>query len=111
MSPLDRLNPEPIPVGSLLEVLKPSHRESDAAAQGGDDGPGGSSAITRRINLEGYARKLRLKLVDLSEGRAVVEMVPMEDDANIFGMVHGGPFFLSWMRRFRPSAIPTEGWP
>ena len=43
--------------------------------------------------MEGYAEKLGLKLVRLSPGGAVVEMVPQKDDENIFGMVHGGAFF------------------
>ncbi len=34
-----------------------------------------------------------LKLVELSSGRAVVEMVPQKNDENIFGMVHGGAIF------------------
>jgi len=61
------------------------------------------SAISRRVKEEGYARKLELKLMELSEGRAVVEMVPMEDDANIFGMVHGGAIFSLMDEAFQAS--------
>jgi acyl-CoA thioesterase len=53
--------------------------------------------------MEGYARKLGLELVELSEGRAVVEMVPMEGDANIFGMVHGGAIFSLMDEAFQAS--------
>ncbi|MCF8142743.1 MAG: hotdog fold thioesterase [Deltaproteobacteria bacterium] len=61
------------------------------------------SAIAERVRSEGYARKLGLKLVEVSEGCAVVEMVPMEDDANIFGMVHGGAIFSLMDEAFQAS--------
>jgi acyl-CoA thioesterase len=61
------------------------------------------SAITRRVKVEGYADKLGLKLVDLSEGRAVVEMSPRQDDTNIFGMVHGGAIFSLMDEAFQAS--------
>ncbi len=51
------------------------------------------SAIVERVSVEGYAGKMGLKLVELSTGGAVVEMVPRKDDENIFGMVHGGAIF------------------
>ena len=38
------------------------------------------SAIMERVSNEGYAKKLGLKLVELSSGGAVVEMVPQKDD-------------------------------
>jgi acyl-CoA thioesterase len=50
-------------------------------------------AILKKVEEEGYAKKLDLHPVDLSEGRAVVEMIPGEQDTNIFGMVHGGAIF------------------
>jgi acyl-CoA thioesterase len=61
------------------------------------------SAIARRVETEGYARKLGLRLVTVSEGRAVVEMSPREDDANIFGMVHGGAIFSLMDEAFQAS--------
>jgi acyl-CoA thioesterase len=61
------------------------------------------SAITSRVKTEGYACKLGLKLVELSEGRAVVEMSPRENDANIFGMVHGGAIFSLMDEAFQAS--------
>ena len=50
-------------------------------------------AIRNRVENESYARKLGLKLVDLSAGYAVVEMAPGKDTENIFGMTHGGAIF------------------
>lgn len=61
------------------------------------------SAIAERVQSEGYARKLGLQLLEVSEGRAVVEMLPMEDDANIFGMVHGGAIFSLMDEAFQAS--------
>ena len=61
------------------------------------------SAIERRMSSEGYARKLGLRLVALSAGRAVVEMVPKGDDANIFDMVHGGAIFSLMDEAFQAS--------
>jgi len=61
------------------------------------------SSIAEQINKEGYARKLGLKLVEISEGRAVVEMVPKADDANMFGMVHGGAIFSLMDEAFQAS--------
>jgi acyl-CoA thioesterase len=51
-----------------------------------------SSFFTRVAN-EGYAGKLGLKLIELTPGHAIVEMVPCKEDTNIFGMVHGGAIF------------------
>ncbi len=51
------------------------------------------AAIENQVAIEGYAEKLGLKLVELSSGRAVVEMMPRKGDENIFGMVHGGAIF------------------
>ena len=51
------------------------------------------AAITSRVAERGYARKLGLKLVDLSDGYAAVEMTPDYDDTNLFGMIHGGAVF------------------
>ena len=51
------------------------------------------SSIFERVAEEGYARKLGLSLISLAPGRAVVEMQPQSDTANIFGMTHGGAIF------------------
>jgi len=61
------------------------------------------SAIMERVSNEGYAEKLGLKLVELSSGRAVVEMMPQKDDENIFGMVHGGAIFSLMDEAFQVS--------
>lgn len=61
------------------------------------------AAIARQTKVEGYARKMGLELSALSEGRAVVEMVPTENDANIFGMVHGGAIFSLMDEAFQAS--------
>ena len=50
-------------------------------------------AILKRVEKEGFALKLNLRPVSLGEGRAVVEMIPGDQDTNIFGMVHGGAIF------------------
>ena len=50
-------------------------------------------SIIRKVGIESYARKLGLRLVDLSAGYAVVEMAPSKDIENIFGMTHGGAIF------------------
>lgn len=39
---------------------------------------------------EGYARKVGMRLVDLDEGYALVEMTPGAEDINLHGAVHGG---------------------
>ena len=51
------------------------------------------SSIFNRVANEGYADKLGLRLVELTPGHAVVEMVPQKNTDNIFGMVHGGAIF------------------
>ena len=61
------------------------------------------SAIMERVSREGYAEKMGLKLVELSSGHAVVEMVPRNDDENIFGMVHGGAVFALMDEAFQIS--------
>jgi acyl-CoA thioesterase len=49
--------------------------------------------IRRRVEREPYAAKLGLRLLELEPGRAVVEMAPRNDVANILGMTHGGAIF------------------
>lgn len=46
-----------------------------------------------QVEREPFARKLGLRLLEVEPGRAVVEMAPQADAANIFGMVHGGAIF------------------
>ncbi len=49
--------------------------------------------IRRQVENEPYAEKLGLRLLELEPGRAVVEMAPRDDVANILGMTHGGAIF------------------
>jgi acyl-CoA thioesterase len=49
--------------------------------------------IRRKMEDEPYARKLGLSIVLLEPGRANVEMAPQADNANLFGMTHGGAIF------------------
>lgn len=49
--------------------------------------------IKQRMGDEPYARKLGLGLVLLEPGRATVEMTPQAENANLFGMTHGGAIF------------------
>ena len=49
--------------------------------------------IKRKMESEPYARKLGLALVLLEPGRATVEMAPQAENANLFGMTHGGAIF------------------
>jgi len=51
------------------------------------------SSIKKQVEKESFAKKLGLRLVELGHGHAVVEMTPREDNANIFGMTHGGAIF------------------
>ncbi|MEN6508628.1 MAG: PaaI family thioesterase [Smithella sp.] len=50
-------------------------------------------AIFNRIEKEPYGEKLGLKLLQLQEGCARVEMRFTEDLENMFGMAHGGAIF------------------
>jgi acyl-CoA thioesterase len=49
--------------------------------------------IKQKMENEPYARKLGLALVLLEPGRATVEMAPQAENANLFGMTHGGAIF------------------
>lgn len=51
------------------------------------------SAIKKQVEKERFAQKMGLRLVAIAPGHAVVEMKPQEEDANIFGMTHGGAIF------------------
>jgi acyl-CoA thioesterase len=61
------------------------------------------SSIFDRVAKEGYAAKLGMKLTELTPGHAIVEMIPEEDDINIFGMVHGGVIFSLMDEAFQVS--------
>ena len=50
-------------------------------------------AIKQKMENEPFARKLGLELVLLEPGRATVEMAPQTENANLFGMTHGGAIF------------------
>ena len=50
-------------------------------------------SIFRQVEKEPFARKFGLKLVDLEEGYAKVEMTFTPDMENIFGLAHGGALF------------------
>ena len=51
------------------------------------------SAIKKQVEKESFANKMGLRLVELGPGHAVVEMRPQKENANIFGMTHGGAIF------------------
>lgn len=51
------------------------------------------SAILQQMENEPFAGKFKLKLVDVQEGYAKVEMRFMDDMENMFGMAHGGAIF------------------
>ncbi len=51
------------------------------------------AAIQKKVENESYARKLGMRLILLEPGHAIVEMLPSDDLANIFGMTHGGAIF------------------
>ena len=61
------------------------------------------SAIMEQVRREGYAKKMGLKLVSVSSGGAVVEMVPQKEDENFFGIVHGGAIFALMDEAFQIS--------
>ena len=51
------------------------------------------SAILRQLENEPFGRKFGLKLVDVQEGYARIEMRFTKDMENMFGMAHGGAIF------------------
>jgi acyl-CoA thioesterase len=50
-------------------------------------------AIFKKVQEEPFAKKFGLKLIDVQEGYAKVEMVFTPDMENMFGMAHGGAIF------------------
>jgi acyl-CoA thioesterase len=51
------------------------------------------SAIFKQIEAEPFGKKFGLKLIDVQEGSARVEMQFSADLENMFGMAHGGATF------------------
>ena len=51
------------------------------------------NAIYKQLAAEPFAQKFGLKLIDLREGYAKVEMIFTRDMENMFGMAHGGTLF------------------
>ena len=50
-------------------------------------------AMQRQVEREPFAKKLGLRLIDVDEGYALVEMKCTEEMENIFQMTHGGAIF------------------
>ena len=50
-------------------------------------------AIRQQFEMEPFGKKFGLKLMDIQEGYAKVEMRFAEDMENMFGMAHGGAIF------------------
>ena len=50
-------------------------------------------AIFRQVAAEPFAKKFALRLIEVQEGYAKVEMVFTPDMENMFGMAHGGALF------------------
>lgn len=46
-----------------------------------------------KVDEQPFARRLEMRLVELDEGYAKVEMRPSEENKNFFGTVHGGAIF------------------
>ncbi len=51
------------------------------------------NAIFKQIETEPFGKKFDLKLIDVQEGYAKVEMIFTSDMENMFGMAHGGAIF------------------
>ena len=50
-------------------------------------------AIFKKVTKEPFAKKLGIKLIEVEDGYAKVEMIFTHDMENIFGMAHGGAIF------------------
>jgi acyl-CoA thioesterase len=50
-------------------------------------------AILRQVAAEPFAKKFDLRLIEIQEGYAKVEMIFTPDMENMFGMTHGGALF------------------
>jgi acyl-CoA thioesterase len=51
------------------------------------------AAIQRQVEKEPFAKQLGLKLIEVEEGYALVEMRCKREMENIFRMIHGGAIF------------------
>jgi acyl-CoA thioesterase len=51
------------------------------------------NAIFKQLEAEPFGKKFGLKLIDVQEGSAKVEMEFSADMENMFGMAHGGAIF------------------
>ena len=51
------------------------------------------NVLYKQVAAEPFAKKFGLKLIDLQEGYAEVEMFFTQDMENMFGMAHGGAIF------------------
>lgn len=51
------------------------------------------NALLKQVAVEPFAKKFGLKLIDVQEGYANVEMIFTQDLENMFGMAHGGALF------------------
>jgi acyl-CoA thioesterase len=51
------------------------------------------NAIFKQTEAEPFGKKFGLKLIDVGEGSAIVEMAFTADMENMFGMAHGGALF------------------
>ena len=52
-----------------------------------------NSSIFNKVAKKGYARKLGLKLIELTPGHAIVEMVSHKDDTNTLAWYTGVLYF------------------
>jgi acyl-CoA thioesterase len=50
-------------------------------------------SLLQQVEVEPFAKKFGLQLIDIQEGYAKVEMIFTQDLENMFGMAHGGALF------------------
>lgn len=60
-------------------------------------------AIQDSLRDEAFAQKMGFRVTRLEPGEAEVEMVPGTEDANLFGVVHGGAIFSLMDEAFQAS--------
>ena len=65
--------------------------------------------LTNRPSSAGL-KKFGLKLIDVQEGCAKVEMHFTQDTENMFGMAHGGVIFSLMDAAFEVASIHTAQW-
>ena len=61
------------------------------------------TAIMKQVASEAYGQRLALTLTELSDGYAVVEMVPDQGHGNMFEMVHGAAIISLMDEAFQAS--------